>query len=135
MDAERKAFNRRQRCLVVDDEALIRWSLAERLQDDGWFVLTVADLAGARQALLGEPFDLVICDVRLPDGNGIDLLGELATAGSSTPVLYITAHGDSQLRADALAAGAVDMIDKPFDLDALAERARATVAALPTGGT
>ena len=128
MDAELKNVTSRFRVLVVDDEPLIRWSVAEKLQDEGWFVRTVADLASARLCLAEENWDLLICDVKLPDGEGTELLGEMSGAGRRLPILMITAHGDDQLRASAVEAGALEVIDKPFEMDTLASRAKKIVA-------
>jgi DNA-binding response OmpR family regulator len=130
-DPEPEQGSGRHRVLVVDDEALIRWSVAERLRDDGWFVRTVADLATARQRLDAERWDLLISDVKLPDGDGTELLDEMAAAEQKVPILMITAHGDDRLRAKAVAAGAVDVIDKPFEMDVLAARAKNIVTGQP----
>lgn len=128
MNADRPKKVDRPRVLVVDDEALIRWSLTERLQDDGWEVGTASVLATARRQLSNGTWDLLICDVKLPDGLGLELLDELRDLPHPPAVLVITAHGDATMRTSALAKGALALVDKPFDLDALAAQAAAIVS-------
>ena len=124
MDSDPTAKTKKRRVLVVDDEPLIRWSLTERLRDDGWIVQTAASVVTCRQALATGQWDLLICDVKLPDGSGMDVLRELQTNRAAPPVLMITAHGDATVRAAAMSAGAIALIDKPFDIDMLAAQAR-----------
>ena len=104
--------------LVVDDEFLIRWSLSEHFDQAGYKVIEAETLLEARAALLNH-VDVVLLDVLLPDGNGLDLLKELRRTQPDLPVIVISAHA-TQLVADrARADGAFDCVRKPFDLNAL----------------
>ena len=105
--------------LIVDDEASLRDFLSIVFEEDGWGVETAASLADARSALVGHEPDLVLCDLMLPDGSGIDLLREVKAAAPSVAVIMITAHTSTKSAVEALKAGAFDYIAKPFDIDEL----------------
>ena len=107
------------RALVVDDEPDIRDLLTITLERMGIGVEAVGDLAAARKLLGGERFDLVLTDMRLPDGNGLDLLEWIQTHRFGVPVAVITAHGNVEAAVRALKLGAFDFISKPLDLPAL----------------
>ena len=102
--------------LIVEDEFLIRWALRARLSSVGFLVAEAVDLATAREAFL-SPIDLVLLDLRLPDGNGIELLAEFRTARPTTRVIVMTAHGTDMTEAEVTSAGAYALVHKPFDLD------------------
>ncbi len=108
------------RVLVVDDEALIRWSVTERLQVDGHAIVSAATLGAARNALSQSTFSAIVLDIRLPDGDGIELLRRVRKELPAVPVIMISAHGDAKTAATVRALGAVAFLSKPFDLDALA---------------
>jgi two-component system response regulator PilR (NtrC family) len=105
--------------LVVDDEASLRDFLTIVFEEDGWRVETAASLADARAAFGRNTPDVVLCDLMLPDGSGIDLLRELKLADPSVAVIMITAHTSPKSAVDALKAGALDYIAKPFDIEEL----------------
>jgi DNA-binding NtrC family response regulator len=105
--------------LIVDDEASLRDFLSIVFEEEGWHVDSAASLADARAALQKEEPDLVLCDLMLPDGSGIDFLRELKGQSPSIPVIMITAHTSTRSAVDALKAGAFDYIAKPFDIDEL----------------
>jgi len=100
---------------VVDDDAAMRDSMAFLLDVNG-FKPQVYDSASA---LLAEsPMDALSCvvsDIRMPGMNGIELVRKLKSEGSTCPVILITGHGDVTLAVEAMKAGAVDFIEKPFD--------------------
>ena len=102
------------RILVVDDEAPVRLVLVELLGAAGYAVDQAESLAAARAALAG-PYDLVVVDKNLPDGSGLDLVSELTDAGRRIPCLVITGYPSAATVVDALTAGAVDYLSKPFD--------------------
>jgi len=107
-----------ERILIVDDEDILRESLAEFFTQQGYVVQSCADLAAARAQLKSGSFDLAILDLKLPDGSGLDLLSELR--GADAPlVLVVTAFPEVQTAVKALKQGAFDYINKPFDLDEL----------------
>jgi FixJ family two-component response regulator len=84
--------------------------------------MRVAVLASAEEFLSSphlEVTDCLILDVRMPGMNGLELQRQLSAANSRIPVIFITAHGDEEARAQALAAGAVAFLHKPFSEEAL----------------
>lgn len=105
--------------LIVDDERDIRELLVLTLGRMGMRVGTAANLAEARELLASSPYDLCITDMRLPDGNGIELVSEIARDYPQTPVAMITAFGSMDLAVEALKAGAFDFVSKPVDINVL----------------
>ena len=105
--------------LIVDDERDIRELLVLTLGRMGLRVDTAANLAEARELLAAAPYDLCFTDMRLPDGNGIELVGEIARRYPQTPVAMITAFGSMDLAVEALKAGAFDFVSKPVDINVL----------------
>ncbi len=105
--------------LIVDDEASLRDFLSIVFEEEGWRVETAASLAAARTAHAKHEPDLILCDLMLPDGSGIDLLREVKASAPSVAVIMITAHTSTKSAVEALKAGAFDYIAKPFDIDEL----------------
>jgi two-component system response regulator PilR (NtrC family) len=105
--------------LVVDDEEDLRELLDITIRRMGHSVVTAPSLSAAREALAREPFALVLTDMRLGDGLGIDLVRELAAAPQRIPVAVVTAYGSADNAVEALKAGAFDYIAKPVALDQL----------------
>ena len=108
--------------LVVDDEALIRWSLAEMLGERGY---AVTEAATARTAVAAietavEPFDVVLLDYRLPDSADLRLLEKVRHLSPTAQVIMITAHNSPELAKGATALGAYRVISKPFEVESLA---------------
>jgi DNA-binding NtrC family response regulator len=111
------------RVLVVDDESLIRWSIAETLADAGHTVIEAGDGATAVQALTAsaEPVDAVLLDYRLPDSNDLALLANIRRLSPHSPVILMTAYGTPEVIKGALDLGVYRVISKPFDLHELEE--------------
>ena len=105
--------------LIVDDEASLRDFLTIVFEEEGCRVETAATLADAHAALQKREPDLVLCDLMLPDGSGLDLLREIKIQNPSIAVVMITAHTSTKSAVEALKAGAHDYIAKPFDIDEL----------------
>ena len=105
--------------LIVDDEPDILELLQLTLARMGIDTIPAADLATARAALNRRTFDLCLTDMRLPDGNGIDLVRHIAEHHPRLPVAIITAHGNMETAIQAMKAGAFDFVSKPVDLEAL----------------
>jgi DNA-binding NtrC family response regulator len=106
--------------LIVDDDPGVREGLVRAVSGIGHRAVPVAGLAAAREALGREEIDCVLLDVRLKDGDGIDLLREMrGGAHRETPVIMATAYGDSERTIEAMKAGAFEYVTKPFDLPAL----------------
>ena len=100
--------------LVVDDDHRIRELLVHYLHNNGYRVSAAADTASARSAMRGLTFDVLILDVMLPDGSGLDLARELRR-DSNVPILMLTAMADTEDRVAGLEAGVDDYIPKPFE--------------------
>ena len=105
--------------LIVDDEASLRDFMTIVFEEDGWKVETAGTLAEARAALSKNEPDLVLCDLMLPDGSGLDLLRDIKTQNPTVAVIMITAHTSTKSAVEALKNGAFDYIAKPFDIDEL----------------
>lgn len=110
-----------RRVLVVDDESLIRWSLAERLRSEAIDVLEAGTVAEALEHA-EHGVDLVLLDYRLPDGDGLTVLRQLRELDPDTLVIMLTAHKSVETVVEAMRAGAYDYATKPFDLDDVALR-------------
>jgi len=108
------------RVLVVDDEPLIRWSVAETLFDRGYDVVQTGDASGARRAVGADPFDVVLLDYRLPDSDDLALLETIRVESPATQVIMMTAFGQPEVVRGALALGVYSIVNKPFELQALA---------------
>ena len=108
-----------KRVLVVDDEADIRELLDLTLARMGLLADCVGSLAEARQMLVSQRYQLCLTDMRLPDGEGLDLVRHIAETVADLPVAVITAHGSTENAVSALKAGAFDYIAKPVSLDQL----------------
>jgi two-component system response regulator AtoC len=108
--------------LVVDDEALIRWSLAEMLGERGYTVTEAGDgrMAVAAIENAEEPFDVVLLDYRLPDSADLRLLEKVRHLAPTSQVIMITAHNSPELAQGAVALGAYRVISKPFEVESLA---------------
>jgi len=115
------------RALVVDDEPDIRELLGITLGRMNIQVTAASDYAGAVRQLGSERFDLVLTDMRLPDGDGLDLVEWIQVHRPGLPVAVITAHGNVEAAVRALKLGAFDFISKPLDLAALRKLVAATL--------
>ena len=109
--------------LVVDDEALIRWSLGETLTDHGYAVLEASDGRGALAVLSNPPESVavIMLDYRLPDSNGLQLLAAIRRLSPDSRVVMMTAYGTPDVAAEALRLGAVRVVDKPIEMNDVAE--------------
>jgi DNA-binding response OmpR family regulator len=112
------------RILVIEDERALAGFIEQTLRQHGFAASVAGTLAEAR-TLLTQPFDAVICDRRLPDGDGLDLVKELRAAGNHVPLLMLTALGLPKERVSGLEAGADDYLPKPFSLFELLARVKA----------
>lgn len=107
------------RILVVEDDGGIATMMERGLRLAGHDVTVAADLASARDQWVTVACDLVLLDVMLPDGDGIDLLAERRATGDPTPCVLVTAREEAALWARAEAAGATATLAKPFAYDEL----------------
>jgi two-component system, NtrC family, response regulator PilR len=109
----------RAHALVVDDEPDIRELIEITLERMDVATTAVANLGEAYSAAKKSPFNLCLTDMRLPDGNGIDLIRHMHQHYPGVPVAMITAHGNMSSAIEALKAGAFDFVSKPVDLQVL----------------
>jgi len=110
--------------LVVDDEDILAWSIETELRANGAEVLRAGCIREALDRFRSFSPDLAICDLRLPDGNGLELLASWKREKPDIPVIIITAHGAMDSAIIALRAGAFDYLQKPFELKQLIAAAR-----------
>ncbi|OFW14279.1 MAG: hypothetical protein A3F69_04930 [Acidobacteria bacterium RIFCSPLOWO2_12_FULL_66_10] len=119
------------RVLIVDDEPLLRWSLAETLADCGCEVTETGDGCGATSVLQDapRPFDVVMLDYRLPDSEDLSLLASIRRLSPQTPVILMTAFGTPEVARGALDLGAFRVLSKPFEMEDIAGLVAAAHAA------
>jgi two-component system, NtrC family, response regulator AtoC len=104
--------------LVVDDEQLIRWSVCERLKQEGLQPVEAADGVAARK--LAAEADLILLDLNLPDASGLNLIPEFLTTNPNVPVIMMTGDDSAESAVAAMKAGAFHYLTKPLNLDELA---------------
>jgi DNA-binding NtrC family response regulator len=107
------------RILVVDDESSIREFLTILLDKEGYEVVTADAVASSIERLHDETFDLVMCDLKLPDGSGLEVLRDARRRQVESPFIIITAHTTPQHALESLRAGAAEYLSKPFNVDDL----------------
>lgn len=108
-----------QTILIIDDETSLAGSLTFALEEEGYRVqCAFTGEAGLREVAELHP-DLVLLDLRLPDGDGLAVLEQIRLAEAPPPVIMISAHGDTRATVRAVKLGAADYLTKPFDLDEL----------------
>jgi FixJ family two-component response regulator len=109
---------------IIDDDALMREALLDLLDEAGLPACVFASgeefLGSGRQC----ECSCLITDIRMPGISGLDLQARLNAARLRIPIIFITAHGDERMRTQALRAGAVEFLAKPFDDEALLETVR-----------
>lgn len=115
-----------RRILVIDDDANLRELIVNYLKDEGYAVLETGSARGAKELVDTSTIDLILLDVRLPDGDGFDLLREMR-AVASTPVIMLTGRDTPSDRIIGLELGADDFIGKPFELRELRARIRSVL--------
>jgi DNA-binding response OmpR family regulator len=113
------------RLLLVEDDLSLSAIVERGLREDGYAVDTVGTVLDARHELQVNDYDLVVLDLGLPDGNGLELCREIRAAGRHLPVLMLTARDGLSDKVSGLDAGADDYLTKPFDYPELTARVRA----------
>ncbi len=107
------------RVLILDDEALIRWSLRRKLEERNWRVTEADSGRAACDAIESESFDLALLDYKLPDMTGVDVLRKLRQLDTDTVAVMMTAYSSIESAVEAIKLGAYDYLPKPFDMEHL----------------
>lgn len=102
--------------LIIDDEPDIRGLLSMTIERMGHNTVCAANIKDAKAQLSNQTFSLCLTDLKLPDGSGIDIVGQIQSQTPNTPVIVITAHGSIDIAIEAMKCGAFDFINKPVDL-------------------
>ena len=118
--------------LVVDDDLAIREMVAMALEKRGYRVERADGYAAAKAALGAQRPDLIVSDIYMPGGSGLDLLKEVQGLPDPPPLILMTAKGTIETAALARQDGVFDYLAKPFDLDVMLDRVRAALASKPT---
>lgn len=103
--------------LIVDDERAIRNSLGEILTDEGYEVEAAEDGVAALQMVDKEKFDVIFCDIKMPNMDGIEVLDKFVEMGIDAAVVMISGHGDIETAVECIKKGAFDFVQKPLDLN------------------
>ncbi|MBO4557556.1 MAG: sigma-54-dependent Fis family transcriptional regulator, partial [Bacteroidales bacterium] len=103
--------------LIIDDERAIRNSLKEILEYEGHAVSMAEDGKQGYEAAMAGNFDAIFCDIKMPEMDGIEVLGKLMEEGCESAVIMISGHGDIDTAVDCIKKGAFDFIQKPLDLN------------------
>ena len=105
--------------LIVDDEKNITKSISNILKREGYETLLAYNFEEGREIALGEPIDMMLLDILLPDGDGLELLKELAEQKRNFTVVMMSGHGTIETAVEATKLGAYDFLEKPISLDKL----------------
>ncbi len=119
------------RIVIVEDNKGLAQGIAHRLRDQGHAVDLLHDGDQGQQFLARERADIAIIDINLPRLSGLEILKHMRASGDRTPVILLTARGDTKDRVIGLDAGADDYLVKPFDMDELDARVRALLRRKP----
>src|SRR6266850_5673057 len=114
---EKKVENKDVRILIVDDEAMMADSLRQHLSEEGYSVDTAATGAEGMERFDQGGHHLAICDLQLPDMDGLDVMRHMKDARPTTEVIVVTGYGSVQRAVEATKAGACYFVEKPFDFD------------------
>ncbi len=113
---------RKLRVLVVEDEPILRRTVADRLRDEGYLVRAEKDGMAGLNAFRQEAFDIVLLDLVMPRLDGMKVLEEIRADAADVPVIIMTAHGTVETAVEAMKLGSSEFITKPFQLEELSRR-------------
>src|SRR6267154_461707 len=116
---EKKVENKDIRILIVDDEEVMTDSLMKHLVDEGYSVDTASTGAEAIERFDQGGHHLAICDLQLPDMDGLEVMRHMKDARPTTEVIVVTGYGSVQRAVEATKAGAFYFVEKPFDFEEL----------------
>lgn len=117
----------KEKIFLLEDDTYLRDGLSEMLSNQGYEVTASGTIVEARGIIMSRSFSLIILDVMLPDGSGLDFCASLRAAGVSVPILFLTACDDEINIVKGLDSGADDYVTKPFKLLELMSRVRALI--------
>jgi DNA-binding response OmpR family regulator len=121
--------------ITIEDDAAIRRGIRDSLRFAGYRVEEFGDVAHGIQAVLSHSFELLLLDLVLPDGSGLDALSALKRHRPNCPVIILSAKGEEADRVRGLRAGADDYVTKPFGIDELLARVEAVLRRSPSRST
>src|SRR5262245_58570481 len=121
--------------LLVEDEEALRMTLGDRLRNEGYVVDFAADGEEGLEKATRLPFDLIILDVMLPRRDGLDVCRDVRKSGLITPILMLTARGQTADKVTGLKSGADDYVTKPFSMAELLARVEALLRRTPNRPT
>jgi DNA-binding NtrC family response regulator len=124
----------RAKILVVDDDTAMREMMALALRKEGYDVQAAASADEARKSVASDTFDLIVTDIYLGDGTGIELLEHCKISCPEARVILVTAHGTVETAASARRLGVFDYLAKPFDVETLVARVHAAIQRPEEGG-
>ena len=113
------------RILIADDDETLRSELAGILREDGHEVVAAADGGEALRAVERESFDVALLDLKMPKASGLDVLHRLRVVRPETAVVVVTGQGTIDAAVEAMKAGAIDFVEKPYEVEALQRTLRA----------
>ncbi len=108
-----------KKILVIDDEEIVRMSCERALQVEGFQTGVASSGSEGLEMLEKDPYDLVLLDVKMPDMDGIEVLGKIKSSWPHIKVIMISGYSTVDTAVEALRSGAVNFIQKPFDPDTL----------------
>jgi FixJ family two-component response regulator len=109
---------------IVDDDRSVQSAVKDLMESAG---LSVRCFGSAEEFLESDERNQIVClvaDIRMPGMSGLELQAKLKAEGSRIPIIFITAHGDARMKMQAMKAGAVEFLSKPFDDEVLLEKVR-----------
>lgn len=121
----------KHKILIVEDEEALRMTLSDRLQSEGYSIDCAADGETGLQRATTDAFDLILLDVMLPRRSGFDVCRDIRQSGLATPILMLTARGQTVDKVVGLKLGADDYLTKPFDMLELMARVEALLRRAP----
>ena len=127
-------MDKRYEILIVDDEPIVGERLSATLQRDGYAVEAFSDPAEALRTVASKTFDIVICDIRMGEIDGLQVMERVLGDSPSTKVIMITGYATLELARESLTKGAFDFIAKPFKLGEIRKTIDNAITALQHEG-
>ena len=113
--------------LLIEDEQRVASFIRKGLEEHNIQVAQAFDGPMGMKLALSDAYDVIILDIVMPGMSGLELQAKLKTLGSRLPIIFITAQGDGAMKTQAVNAGAVEVLSKPFDDEVLLEKVRASM--------